>query len=333
MTDKNDKGVGIVGVGKYIPTKEFTNEEIEKLSAISAGDILEKTGIQTRYIVEDDQTASQISADAARQAINMANIDAKQIGLIICCTFSGDYVYPATACKIAQLIGAGNAGAFDIMANCTGFQVGLMTASDRMMADSSLDYVLVVGVAVQSRFINWEDFESSMYFGDGAGAAILGRVPAGYGFLASSLMSNSVVFDSVRLRGGGSSFPLRADNINQSLQYYEMNGMEVWKQVIKFQPKVIKDVLSKVDKTPQEVDFMIFHQANLRLIEYLMAKMRLDASKTYTNVDKIGNTADASIPIALCEAVTKGKISRDQLVVISGVGAGFIFGASVIRWY
>jgi 3-oxoacyl-[acyl-carrier-protein] synthase-3 len=172
-----------------------------------------------------------------------------------------------------------------------------------------------------------------MYFGDGSGAAVLGRVPPGYGVLSTEIFTNPKVFESVRLRGGGSSHPLRQENINEGLQYYEINGLEVWKQVIQYQPTAIARALEKIGKTVADVDFFIFHQANLRLIEYLMGKMRQPMTKTYTNVAEIGNTADASLAIALCDAVSAGLVRRDQLVVISGVGAGFTFGATVIRWY
>jgi 3-oxoacyl-[acyl-carrier-protein] synthase III len=333
MMENKQTGVGIRGVGKYVPSNVMTNEQIEELTKIPARDIVEKTGVINRYIVGDEETASGISAIAARQAMEMAGISPEQIGLIIVCSFSGDYLYPATACKVQELIGAKNAGAFDVMANCTGFQVGLSVLSDRMKVDPSIEYGLVIGTAIQSRFIKWTDPESAIYFGDGSGAAVLGAVPADYGVLATDIFSNPKVFDSVRLRGGGSSHPLRPDNINDDLQYYEMNGMEVWKQVIQNQPKAIRRSLEKIEKTTSDVDFFIFHQANLRLIEYLMAKMKLPMTKTYTNVAEIGNTADASLAIALCDAVKLDLIKRDQLVVMSGVGAGFIFGSTVIRWY
>ena len=326
-------GVGVIGVGKYVPSIAVTNEQVEAWTGMPAATIVAKTGIVTRYIVADEETASGISAAAARDAIAMAQVPPDQIGLVVGCTFSGDYIYPAMACKVQGLIGAKNAGSFDLLANCTGFQVGLGLVADRMRNDPGIPYGVVLGTAIQSRFINWHDPESAVYFGDGAGAAVLGQVPAGYGILATEVFSNPVVFDSVRLRGGGSSHPMRPENINAGLQYYEMNGLEVWKQVIQYQPAAIRRALAKIGKQVQDVDFFVFHQANLRLIEYLMAKMKQPLSKTYTNVAEIGNTADASLAIALCDAVRGGFIHRDQLVVISGVGAGFTFGASVLRWY
>lgn len=326
-------GVGIIGVGRYVPSKVITNEDVERWTKIPAATITEKTGVVRRYVAEDGETASGMSATAARQALESAGVAPEQLGLVVGCTFTGDYVYPAMACKVQGLIGATNAGSFDVMANCTGFQVGLGVASDRMRADPAITHSLVVGTALQSRFINWSDPESAVYFGDGSGAAVLGRVPNGYGVLATEVFTNPVVFEAVRLRGGGSSHPMRPDNVHQGLQYYEMNGLEVWKQVVQFQPRVIRRVLEKIGKTTADVDFFIFHQANLRLIEFLMGKMRQPMSKTFTNVADIGNTADASLAIALADAVQAGRIKRGDLVIISGVGAGFTFGATALRWY
>ena len=331
--NNDQNSVGVLGVGKYLPSRIVLNDVIEAECGLDPGTIEEKTGIRSRRIAAEEDTASAFSAAAAREALDMAGISAEQVGLIVCCTFTGDYVYPALACKVAQLLGARRAGAFDVMANCTGFQVGLMVASDRMKTDPTVGYALVIGTALQSPFIDWSNAESAIYFGDGSGAAVLGPVPEGYGILASEVFTNATVFDSVRLRGGGSSFPLRQHNIDLGLQYYEMNGMEVWKQVVQNQPKVLRRALEKIGKTTDDVNFFIFHQANLNLISFLMSKMKQPIEKTYTNVTEIGNTADASMAIALCEAVQKGLLQKDDLVIISGVGAGFTFGATVMKWY
>lgn len=330
----NDRhGIGILGTGKYLPSRVVFNDFVEAGCGLPLGTIEQKTGIRSRHLANETDTASFFSVAAAGEALKMAGVSADDIGLIVCCTFTGDYVYPALACKVQQLLGARRAGAFDVMANCTGFQVGLTVASDRLKADPSIRYALVIGTALQSRFINWSDPESAMYFGDGAGAAVIGIVPEGYGILATEILTNGTVFDSVRLRGGGSSFPLRPDNIDHGLQFYEMNGMEVWKQVVQYQPKVVRRALEKIGKVPDDVDFFIFHQANLNLIQFLMAKMKQPMNKTYTNVTEIGNTADASMAIALCDAHKLGLLKHGDLVVISGVGAGFTFGATTMRWY
>lgn len=326
-------GIGILGTGRYVPEKTLSNEQIEAQCGLESGSIISKTGIKRRHIAEEHETASSMSVECSRQALESAKVLPDQIGLIICCTFTGDYVYPALACKVQELLGAKNAGSFDLMANCTSFQVGLTVASDRMKCDPTIGYALVIGVALQSRYINWNDPESAIYFSDGAGAAVLGPVPTGFGVLASDLFTNSKVFEAVRLRGGGSSHPMRSENVHEGLQYYEMNGMEVWKQVMQLQPKAIKRVLEKIGKTADDVDFFIFHQANQNLIQFIMGRMKQPIEKTLINVDEIGNTADASLAIALHDAVVAKKIKRNDLVVITGVGAGFTFGASVVRWY
>ena len=187
--------------------------------------------------------------------------------------------------------------------------------------------------AVQLQVGFWTAFLSAVATAQTPDQAVLKHVPTGYGILAHDISANGRAFNSVRLRGGGSSHPMRPENINDGLQYYEIDGLEVWKQVIQNQPKSMRRALQKIDKTVEDVDFFVFHQANLRLIEYLMGKMRQPMDKTYTNVEEYGNTADASQAIVLCDAVTRNLIKRDDLVVVSGVGAGFIFGTTVIRWY
>jgi 3-oxoacyl-[acyl-carrier-protein] synthase-3 len=320
-------------VGRCLPKKQLSNRQVEEWTGLAPGFIEERTGVTNRFVVEEGDTASGMSAEAAKQALEMAGIGAEKLGLIVGCTFSPDYLTPAMACKVHALLGAKNAFAFDLVANCTAFQIGAMTASDRMFVDPSIEHALVLGTAIQSRFINWSDANSAMYFGDGAGAAVLGRVPKGYGILANADFTNSSVYEAVRIRGGGSSFPLSEKNVGEKLQFYEINGMEVWKQVVQNQPTVVRRVLEKIGKTTADVDLFIFHQANLKLIEYLMGKMKLPMSRTYTNVAEIGNTGEASMIIALNDAVRAGKVKRDALVVMSGVGAGFTFGATVMRWY
>ena len=329
----NKRSIGILGVGKYVPKNYLSNQEVESRCGLESGTIEKKTGVKGRYIAGENDTASGLSTIACREALLDAGVDPIQIGTLIACTFTADYVMPALACKVHQLLGTKKAAAFDLMANCTGFQVGLNVMSDRLSFDNSQSHGIVLGAALHSRFVNWTDSESCMYFGDGFGAAVLGDVPSGYGFLSHDLFSNSSVYESVRIRGGGSTFPMRLENIDKKLNYYEINGMEVWKQVVQYQPLVIKNALAKANLSVQDVDFFIFHQANMNLIQYLMGKMRVSMDKTHTNVTEIGNTAEASMAIALCEAVQQNKIKDGDIVVISGVGAGFTFGASVLRWW
>jgi 3-oxoacyl-[acyl-carrier-protein] synthase-3 len=325
-------GVGILGVGSYIPEKSVESSLVEHWAGLPLGTVEKKTGIRTRYVAEESQPASDLAFRAAQSALASAHVQAEHLDLILCGTFSADYVSPALACKIHRMLGAKHAAAFDLMANCVAFQVALNVASDRLRMDSTSKYALVLGVAVVSRYIDWRDGTSSIYFGDGAGAAVLGKVPLGFGFLSHEVFSNSHAFEAVRIRGGGSSFRREADG-KQPAPYLEMSGLDVWKQAAQYQPIAIKRALEKAELSVTDVDFFVFHQANLHLLEYLMAKLRVPLEKTYINVDRVGNTAEASMAIALSEAVSQKRIKHGDIVVISGVGAGFTFGASVLRWY
>jgi 3-oxoacyl-[acyl-carrier-protein] synthase-3 len=328
------KPIGIIGTGKKIPTKKIDNSFISNKTKTDPNWILERTGIKTRYFINNNENISMLSFEASKIAIKNAGIKVEEIDLIIGCTFSSEYRFPGLAVKINQLLKISKSGCFDISGNCTGFQMALDIAVEKINYSKNINYILVVGATVQSPFINWKSLETSMYFGDGAGAAVVGRVPNGYGHLSSYLLTNSKVYDDVRLVGGGSKLHSKYYNKrNFDKFYYEMSGIETWKQVITYQPSVIKKALEYAKLSLNDVDFFIFHQANKILIEYLMGKLKIPLNKTYSNVSKYGNTADASLAIALDDALKKKKINRGDIVVISGVGAGFIFGATIFKWY
>src|ERR1043165_5254104 len=330
--DLKGGGVGILGLGSYVPSRIMTNAEVEKSTNLPPGTIEQKTGIRERRVVSDDETASGMAAAAATEALQEAGVGAADLDLILGCTFSADYVMPALACKIHQMLGARKAGAFDLMANCTAFQVGVSVAADRLRADPTLNNALVVGSAIVSRYLDWTDPNSAIYFGDGVGAAVVGRVPEGYGFLAHEVFTHSQAYEAERLRGG-SSARLNAARPNGVTAYLEMNGLDVWKFAAQYQPVAMRRALEKAGKTLADADFFIFHQANFHLIDYIMRKLKIPSDRTFINVTELGNTAEASMAIALTEAVRQKRLKHGDLVVISGVGAGFTFGASVMRWY
>lgn len=324
--------VGITSTGSYLPSFILSSSELESRLGLVPGFIEEKTGILGRGIADESETASYMGYRAAKAAIESKGIATDAIDYIICCTYTADYTYPALACKIAQLLGSDGVGTFDLMANCTGFQVGLNVASDKLVADSTINNVLVVAVANQHNYIDWTDPNTSIYFGDGASAAILERVSEGFGFLGHTVKSVTASYDAVRVRDGGSQFPLTAENLGSHTNFVEMNGLEVWKQVVINMPKILQETATKSGIEIGDIDFFIFHQANLKLIEYVMKRMKVPISKTCITVDRFGNTADASIGISLDEAVRQGKIKNGDVVAFLGVGAGFIFGCSIIRW-
>ena len=238
----------------------------------------------------------------------------------------------ALACKISQLLNLNEPGCFDVMANCTGFQTGLDIAFEKIKTSNNINKILVVAVAMQSRYIDWRDKNSAIYFGDGASAAIVSKVSKKFGHLGSSLISNTKVYDAVRMRGGGSSFVTSNYLKKKNNQKYEISGLEVWKQVVTNQPKNIRLALKDARLKPTDIDYFIFHQANYNLIKFLMHRLEIPISKTFITANKYGNTADASIGITLHEAVKKKKIKKNDIVLISGVGAGFIFGTTIVKW-
>jgi 3-oxoacyl-[acyl-carrier-protein] synthase-3 len=324
--------VSIIGVGHHLPAQFEDNESLCRQLDITPAWIIEKTGIERRYIAAADDTAWGYSVAAATQALEMAGITPAQLGMIVCCTFSGDYQFPPLSAKVAQQLGAAHAQIFDLQANCSGFVAGLTAASDRMRVDPTVGYALVIGVEMCSRYIDRKDANTAIYLSDGAGAAVLGPALAGEGIQASAFHTDASNYEAVRLRGGGASFANNGRAFEASVDLMEMNGIATWKQAITHLPPTIRRACAKAEVDVKALDFMVFHQANLRLIEYLVRKMGLSMEKTYTNVAQIGNSGSASLAIALSEAVRGGHIKSGDLVALAGVGAGFNFAASVWRW-
>lgn len=326
-------GVAIAGVGHHLPDLIEDNDTLCRNLDVTPDWIIEKTGIKRRYLARPEDSASGFAAKAAQRALDMAGVAADEVDLIVVCTFSGDYIFPPVSAKVQNLLGCPGAQIFDLQANCCGFVTGLTVASDRMKVDDSVRHALVIGVEINSRYIDRADVNSAIYMSDGAGAVVLSRVEAGLGIQASAFHTDSSNFEAVRMRGGGSSFPIMGRNYDPATDQMEMNGIATWKQAITHLPTVIRKACAKSGVDPKEVDFLIFHQANLKMIDYIVRKMGYGMDKTFTNVEEVGNTGAASVGIALSEAVAKGHMKEGQLVVLAAVGAGFNFGASVWRWH
>jgi 3-oxoacyl-[acyl-carrier-protein] synthase-3 len=325
-------GISIMGVGHHLPEYFEDNETLCRSLPVTPDWILEKTGIKGRLLAAPEDTASGYAVRAADAALRSAGVSADQVDLIIACTFSGDYLYPPLSAKVQRDLDAPHAQIFDLQANCSGFVTGLTVATDRMKADDSVRYAVVVGVEFNSRYTDRTDVNTAIYLSDGAGAVVLGRGAPGQGILGSAFHTDSSNFEAVRLRGGGSSFPTHGHSFDPTVDFMEMNGLATWKQAITHLPPTIRKACAKAGVDAKQLDFLVFHQANLRLIEYVMKKMGLAQSRTYTNVQEIGNSGAASLPIALSEAVARGLIKDGDLVALAAVGAGFNFAASVWRW-
>jgi 3-oxoacyl-[acyl-carrier-protein] synthase-3 len=325
--------ITIAGVGHCLPAQVEDNETLCRNLDVTPEWIVEKTGIEQRYIAGPDESASSLSVAAAERALAMAGVAAADVDLIVACTFSGDYVFPPLSAKVQRDLQAGQAQVFDVQANCTGFVTGLTVASDRMKVDPTVRHALVIGVELNSRYVDRSDVNSAIYLGDGAGAAVLSRSSdATAGIQASAFHTDSSNYEAVRMRGGGSSFRAGGREYDTTVDMMEMNGIATWKQAITNLPRAVRNACAKSEVELASVDFLLFHQANLRMIEYVVRKLGFDLSKTFTNVARVGNTGAASLAIALSEAVERGLLRNGDTVVLAAVGAGFNFGASVWRW-
>jgi 3-oxoacyl-[acyl-carrier-protein] synthase III len=326
-------GIGIIGVGHRLPDQVESNEALCALLGDTTPEwIVEKTGITQRRLASEGDTASGLAIDAARAAIGMAGIDAGEIGLVIACTFSADYSFPPVSAKIQRELGATGAQIFDLQANCAGFVTGLTVASDRMRCEEELQFALVIGVELHTRFIDRTDVDTAIYFSDGAGAAVLGRVADGEGIQSSAFFTDSSNYEAVRFRKGGSTYASMNGATPPEACFIEQNGLATWKQAITHLPTTVKRAMAKADVGADDVDLFVFHQANLNLIHYIVRKLRQPLERTYTNVERIGNTGAASVAIALSEAVSAGRLQGGDTLVLGAVGAGFNFAASVWRW-
>lgn len=333
MKIMKDEGVGIIGTGHYLPSKIQSNEELCALiPELTPEWIISKTGIKRRYHLAADETASSMAIEACKNAITNAKIDIKEIGLVIVASFSQDYLFPPMSAKIHSYFGlVKDCQILDINTNCVGLVTALTVASERMKCNTSIKNALVIGAEVLSKYTNPKDKETAVFFSDGASAVVLGRVDDALGFRSAKFMTDSSTYESVRMRGGGSSFPIAEKSEDLKVLYAEQNGLATWKQAVTNFPVVIQKLLEKENLKIDEIDFFIFHQANGFLIDYLMKKMKVPLNKTYTNVEEIGNTGSASIGIALSEAFSKGLIKKGSNLLIAGVGAGFNFGACLFK--
>jgi 3-oxoacyl-[acyl-carrier-protein] synthase-3 len=331
-----ERSIGILGTGRAIGSKLHSNEELcaTTLPGTTPEWIVEKTGIKRRYVVNEHETASSLALTSATCALEQARVRPDQLGMIVVSTFSGDYVFPPVSARLHRDLRVKGGQFYDLQANCAGFVSALTAVSDRMHRDPGVVYGLVVGAEVLSPYVDYSDVETAIFFSDGAGAAVLGPVSEGRGVRASAFFADTSNYDSVRLRGGGSAFPYaaREDDDGRNPGLMDMNGLATWKQAVTHLPGTIRQACAVAGWEPNDVDLIVFHQANLQIISYVMRKMRIPMERTYTNVQEIGNAGAASIPIALADAVAAGRVSPGDRVVLAGVGAGFSFGATCLIW-
>lgn len=305
---------GIIGVGRYVPEKVVKNTDLEKIMDTSDEWIRTRTGIEERRIAGDDMDTSDMAFEAAKNAIEHAGISPKEIDLILVATVTPDQPFPTVACMLQDRLGATNAASMDISAACAGFMYGLATAQ-QFIVSGTYRYVLVVGVEKLSKITDWSDRNTAVLFGDGAGAAVVGPVSEGRGILAFDLGAD----------GSGGKY-LYQD------RYIHMNGREVFKFAVRQMGESCIRVIEKAGLSKEDVDFLIPHQANIRIMESARQRLELPVEKMSKTVHKYGNTSAASIPISLVEELEAGKIKDDQVIVMVGFGGGLTWGAVLLRW-
>ena len=323
--------VGITGVGYSVPPRVLTNFDLERMVETSDEWIRTRTGIAERRIADPDVATSDLALSAASQALANARMQPERLDLIVVATVTPDAPFPATACIVQDKLGASRAGAFDMEAGCTGFIYGVSLAS-QAVATGACDAALVIGAEVLTRVVDWTDRSTCVIPGDGAGAGVLQPVEEGRGILSFVLRADGSGGDLLKLPAGGSRIPTTAETVSKGLHYAYMDGNEIFRFAVRVVEEVAVECLDKAGLTLAEVDLIIPHQANLRIIEACAKRMGIAQEKWVCNVDRYGNTSAASIPIALAETVESGRLTQGQLVLLVGFGAGLTYGAVAMRW-
>lgn len=325
------KYAAITGWGSAVPERVLTNADLEKIVETSDQWITTRTGISERRIVSPGESTSSLAVTAARQALERAGVPPWQVDLVICCTATPDYLFPATACLVQHEIGAEKAGAFDLEAACAGFIYGLSVGS-QFIKTGAYKTVLVVSAEALSRFIDWEDRATCVLFGDGAGAVVLQASDNKSGLLSFVLGSHGVGADLIKLPAGGSYAPASRRTLDERGHYIKMNGQEVYRFAVRIMGDSAVEALARAGLEYSDISLFIPHQANVRIINSIADRLHLDPGKVYIDIDKYGNTSAASIPIALCEAVDRGLVKPGDNLLFIAFGAGLTSAASIVKW-
>lgn len=321
----------IIGTGSYAPRKVLTNHDLEKMVETSDEWIVERTGIRERRICEKGETTSDLAYEAAHKAIKAAGITAQDLDLIIVGTLTPDTAMPSTACMLQARLHAKKAAAFDVYAACSGFLYGISIA-DAFIKSGMHTTVLVVGAEALSRFTDWEDRTTCVLFGDGAGAAVLQRHAGKRGVLSTHLHSNGSFGDLLHIPAGGAAHPASAHTVEKRQHYIKMKGNETFKVAVRALEEVVEEALAHNNVKPEEIDLLIPHQANLRIIQAMAKRLNMPMEKVMLTVHKYGNTSAASIPMAMDEAVREGKIKENDLILLEAFGGGLTWASALIRW-
>lgn len=325
------QAVGILATGSYVPERILTNKELEKMVDTTDEWIVSRTGIRERRIARADEASSDMAYEASVKAIQKAGITPEQIDMIIVATVTPDMMFPSTACILQDRLGATRAAALDVSAACTGFIYGLATGAN-FVENGMYRYVLVVGVENLSKITNWEDRNTCVLFGDGAGAALLGPVEDGHGFQSFVLGADGSGGVHLNQKAGGSRMPASTETLENNLHTIYMNGREVFKFAVRVMNTATVEAIEKAGMTKEDIDFLVPHQANQRIIDAAVERLALSEEKVVVNLDRYGNMSTASIPVALDEALEQGRIQEGNNVLLVGFGGGLTWASTVLKW-
>ncbi len=321
----------ITGWGMAVPSRVLTNADLEKIVDTDDEWIQSRTGIRQRHIANNDESTATLAKDAALNALRVANLNPSDLDLIIVSTSSPEHTFPATACLVQDKIGATHAGAFDLSAACSGFIFALNMATQAIRS-GSIQNALVIGAETLSRFVNWQDRNTCILFGDGAGAFVLQAGDEPGGLLSSVMRSDGSGGDLLSLPAGGSRMPASSETVQNHQHTIHMSGREVYRFATRVIVQATHEVATRADVKIEDIQLVIPHQANLRIIEAAMRSLEIPMDKCFIDIERYGNTSTASIPIATCEAIQQGRLQYGDTTVFVGFGAGLTWGSALVKW-
>ncbi|MDK2990970.1 MAG: 3-oxoacyl-[acyl-carrier-protein] synthase [Clostridiales bacterium] len=327
----NKISAGILGLGSYMPEKILTNFDLEKMVDTSDEWIRTRTGISERRIADPNDATSDMATRAALKALDDAGVSAADIDMIIVATITPDMIFPATACIVQDNIGAKNAAAFDLEAACSGFIYGLSIAK-QFIETGTYRYVLVIAADILSRITDWQDRNTCVLFGDGAGAAVVGPVEEGYGILSTYLGSDGSGGKYLHIKAGGSRMPASHETVDKRLHYMYMDGGEVFKFAVKIMDTASMEAIERAGLKPDDIDWFVPHQANIRIIESARRRLGISPERVCLTIHKYGNMSAATIPVTLDEAAHEDKFKKGDNIVLVGFGGGLTWASCVLKW-
>lgn len=327
----NFKRAGIIGTGSCLPQNVITNFDLEKIVDTSDEWIKSRSGIEERRKTDENTATSDLATEAALKALENAGLKPEDIDLIMVATVTPDMAFPSTACLVQKNIGAVNAAAFDLEAACSGFIYGL-TLADNLVKTGFYKNILVIGAETLTKITDYTDRNTCVLFGDGAGAVVVSEVPECYGILSSYIGADGRGGELLTQPAGGSRRPASHDTVSERLHYIKMDGSEVYKFAIKIMGEAAEKALEMCGLDKEAIDFLIPHQANIRIIESATRRLKISPDKVYINLNKYGNMSSASIAVAMDEASRSGVLKDGDVVVLVGFGGGLTWGSTVLKW-